>query len=92
MRAFTSATTNFEELGVIRLLHPLYIQDLTPCDFWLFACLEHCLEGQSFDDPRALQAEVSEILMSIKVGTFVRVLTEWERRLPECAEQRGDHR
>jgi histone-lysine N-methyltransferase SETMAR len=81
----------FEDLGIKRLPHPPYSPDLAPCDFWLFGYLKQCLEGQSFDSPIALQAAVSEILMSIEVGTFVRVFTEWKRRLLQCIEQGGDY-
>jgi hypothetical protein len=71
----------FEELWMRRLLQPPYSADLAPCDVWLFGYLKHCVEGQSFDNPMTLQAEKSEIVMSIEVGTFMRVFTEWTPRL-----------
>jgi hypothetical protein len=39
----------------------------------------------------ALQADVSDVLMSIEVETFVRVFTEWKRRSRQCLEQGGDY-
>jgi hypothetical protein len=52
---------DFEELGIRRLLYSWYSSDLAPCAFWLSGYLNQCLEGQSFDNPMALQAAGSEI-------------------------------
>jgi hypothetical protein len=81
----------FEELEIRRLLHPPYSLDLASCNFWIFGHLKQCVKGQSFDNPMAFQAEVSEILISIEVGTFVRVFTEWKWLLRQCVEQGGNY-
>jgi hypothetical protein len=39
----------------------------------------------------ALQGEMSDILMSIEVRTFMRVFTEWKPLLRQCIEWRGDY-
>jgi hypothetical protein len=81
----------FEELGIRILLHPPSWPNLAPCDLWLFGYLQQCLKGQSFNNHMALQTEMSKFLMSIEVWTFVRVFTEWKRRLRPWVEQGGDY-
>jgi histone-lysine N-methyltransferase SETMAR len=85
------AADEFEELGIRRLPHPPYSPDLAPCDFWLFAHLKQCLEGQFFDDDIQLRLAVSAILMAIDIDVFVRVFDEWKRRLQQCIDQGGDY-
>jgi hypothetical protein len=65
-----------EEPGIRKLFHSPYSRDLAPCDLWPFGYLQQCLEGQSFDNLMALQADMPEISLVIEVGTFVRMLTE----------------
>jgi hypothetical protein len=71
----------YDEYGIKRRPHPSYSPDLAPCDFWLFGYLKQSFERQFFDDDVALKILVSEILMSIEPGVFVRVFAEWKRRL-----------
>jgi hypothetical protein len=49
---------DFNRFGIKRLLHPLYSQNLAPCDFSLFKTLKNKLEGKIF---------VNEIEMKSKV-------------------------
>jgi hypothetical protein len=80
----------FKELWIGRRPHLPSSEDLAPCNFSLFRHHKQCLKGQSFDNPVALQIGGSEILMSIEVGTFVRVFTEWKRCLRQYIEEGGD--
>jgi histone-lysine N-methyltransferase SETMAR len=77
----------FEVLGIKRLPHPPYSPVLAPYDFWRFGYLQQYLKEQSFDNRTALQSDMSKLLMSIEGGIFVRVFTEWKRRLQQCVEQ-----
>jgi hypothetical protein len=56
----------YDDFGITRLPHPLYSQELSPCDFRLFGHLKHCLDGQVFDDDLALKVPVSRIFSSIE--------------------------
>jgi hypothetical protein len=80
----------FEELGIRRLLYSPNSPGLVPCDFWLFGDPKQCREGQSLDNSMALQAAVSEIVMSIEVATFVKVFAKWKRCLRQCVKEGGD--
>jgi hypothetical protein len=42
------ADDDFDRLGITRLPHPPYSQDLAPYDFWLFGNLKTKLEGNTF--------------------------------------------
>jgi histone-lysine N-methyltransferase SETMAR len=59
------------DFGITRLPHPPYSQNLSPCDFWRFGYLRHCLEGRAFDDDLTLKRAVSEDLRSIGPDVFV---------------------
>jgi hypothetical protein len=64
--------------------------DLAPSDFWLFTDLNHCLEGQSFEDNVALQAAVMETLIGIGPDVFMREFAERECGLQQCIDRGGD--
>jgi hypothetical protein len=53
--------------------------------------LEHCHEGQFFDDEIALEGSASEILMSIEFDMFMMVFAEWRHRLQQSVDQGGDY-
>jgi histone-lysine N-methyltransferase SETMAR len=67
-----------DKFGIKRLPYPPYSPDLAPCDFWPFTYLKHCLEGRFIDDDIALEGAVSEMLMSMEPGMFVKVFAEWK--------------
>jgi hypothetical protein len=81
----------YHKFEVKRLPHPPCSLDLAPCDFWLFAHPEHCLEGRFFDDDGALKEAVSEILTPIEPDIPVRVFAEWKHRLRQYIDQEGDY-
>jgi histone-lysine N-methyltransferase SETMAR len=82
----------YNDYGITRLPHPPYSPDLSPCDFWVFGYLNHCLAGRVCDDDVALKESVSEILMSIEPDVFIRVFKEWKDRLRQCIDQGGGYR
>jgi hypothetical protein len=59
------AHDDFDRLGITRLFHSPYSQDLTQCDFWLFGTLKIKLEGKTFTSAMKLMAKVNEFLMDI---------------------------
>jgi hypothetical protein len=81
---FTS--DKYDKFGIKRVPQPSQSPDLAPCHFWLFGCLNRCLEGRFFDDEIALKGAVSEILMSIELGMSVRVIADWKHRLQQCID------
>jgi hypothetical protein len=80
------ADDDFNRLGIRRLPHPPYSQDLAPCDFWLFANLKTKLEGSTFTSAGQLMVKVNEILMDIPLHEFISVFDECKLRLVECID------
>jgi hypothetical protein len=55
-------TQRLEEFQVIRLAHPPYSPDMSPCDFWFFGWSKDMMKGhrfQSGDDVRAFRVDLS---------------------------------
>jgi hypothetical protein len=69
------ALQDFGRLGIARLPHPPYSQDLAPCDFWLFDTLK-----------RKLLA-VNTIFSTIHREEFILVFDECKSRLRECIDR-----
>ena len=85
------ANEKLDELGLQRLEHPPYSQDLAPSDFFLFGLLKKLLEGKRFDDEDELFEEVSNILYSIPKEYFSRAFDEWMNRLQEVINTQGEY-
>lgn len=92
-RVHTSKTTKtFLDLHGLQVIkHPPYSPDLSPCDFWLFGYLNHCLEGLCFANRDDAIQKCTEILNSIEKKVFSRVMEEWKQRLIKCIDMDGDY-
>jgi hypothetical protein len=56
--------------SIMKLDHPPYLPDLTPCDFWLFPKLKTPLTGHRFSDTANIQGHLTTILQSIPEEEF----------------------
>jgi histone-lysine N-methyltransferase SETMAR len=70
------ASQDFDRLGIARLSHPPYSQDLAPCDFWLFGALKRKLEGFTFEDQIAVLLAINIIFSTIPREEFISVFDE----------------
>jgi hypothetical protein len=59
--------SKFDSISIHRVPHPPYSPDITPSDFWLFACANIKLEGMFFDILATRLAEVEEILGDMSI-------------------------
>jgi hypothetical protein len=63
-----------------RALHPPYLPDLAPSDFYQFGYVKHQLQRHEFTEGAELVSAISEILNQIPTDTLVDVLDDWMRR------------
>ncbi|KAA6391169.1 MAG: hypothetical protein EZS28_013301 [Streblomastix strix] len=69
------ATTQFqEEYKIIRVAHPPYSPDLSPCDYFLFGYLKRILQGNTFKTVEDTVDAASKILYSIPKKCYIHVL------------------
>jgi hypothetical protein len=85
------APQDFDRLGIAKLPHPPYNQNLASCDFWLFGNLTTKLKRNTFTSAMELMAKVNEIFLDILLHEFISVFDEWKRRLIEFIDTAGDY-
>ena len=69
-------------LGFKVLTHPPYSPDLAPSDYYLFRPFQHFLNGKNFENPEAIQNEVSAYFNAKDLSWFEKgfkdLLKRWE--------------
>jgi len=78
------------DLDLVRMDHPPYSPDLSPCDFFLFGYVKSQLVNHQYSTPEELQYEVTEILAEIPRDMILRVFDSWMRRLQACIDSGGE--
>ena len=74
-----------------RAPQPPYSSDLAPSDFYLSEYIKGLLAGRSFNSAEELLSAVDEILSEISETTLMRVFKNWEERLKQVIELKGDY-
>ena len=84
-------TRFLEENHMKKAPHPPYSPDIAPCDFFLFGYIKDKLKGESFESVDSLLERVKEILNGISKEILRSAFTEWERRLIQIINTKGDY-
>jgi histone-lysine N-methyltransferase SETMAR len=84
-------TDKLDEQNLIRMPHPAYSPDLSPCDFFLFGYLKEKLIDKQYTTPEELFAEVTTIISEIPRDLFSRVFATWQERLQKCCDMQGNY-
>jgi hypothetical protein len=84
------ADDDFDRLGITRLPHLPYIQDLAPCDFWLFGNLKTKLEGNTFTNTGQIMVKVNEIPWTFLSMSLSQFLMNGSADLPNASTQEGN--
>jgi hypothetical protein len=72
---------NLASFGFRRITHPLYSQDLAPCDFFLFGAMKQAFAGQHSATIGDLLRSMEALLRGLSADFFQTVFQEWIRRL-----------
>jgi transposase len=80
-----------EELGSTLVPQPLYSPDFAPCDFFLFGYLKQHLEGKHLTREDQVITAVSEVFDKIPLQTFQNVMDDWQYRLKQYIQLRGEY-
>ena len=81
----------YDILGFKRALHPAYLPDIVPSDFYLFGFLEEKLKGNKFNDINELFEAIHKILDSISIETRKAVFQNWIERCDWIAIHNGEY-
>ena len=77
--------TDFLEVEkVFVLLHPPYLPDLAPCDYFLFPKLKYHLSGRRYNSRNALGSAVYQCLMGVPIEEYEKCFQKWIYRLKRC--------
>jgi hypothetical protein len=80
----------FDVCGFRHAPQPLYIPDISPCDFFLFGDLTMKLKGEEFETLEALQERVEELLGLINSECMERVYEHQIESLNQLIDTNGD--
>ena len=73
-------------MGIKTVSHPLYSQDLAPCDFWLFPKLRGC-HYETIEEMKEAVMKVIDMLTQEDFDGAFQKLLEWYK----CIAARGDY-
>ena len=84
-------TENFDNSNFELLPNPPYIPDLALLDFTIFGTIKEKMPYAQYLDEEDLLSQIEEILNGFEEGFFAKVFEEWEHRLEECINRKGDY-
>ena len=80
-----------DENKIIRVPHPPYSPDLSPCDYVLFGYIKEKLIGLTFDEPTELLDEVMKIINEIPLNIMNNVFDSWITRCDDVINSDGEY-
>jgi hypothetical protein len=78
-----------EEFQVIRLVHPPYSPDISPCDFWFFGWSKDMMKGHQFQSPGDIRAFLIDLSSHLDESTLISVYERWIAGLEEAISDTG---
>ena len=81
----------FAKKKIELVLHPPYLLDLAPCNFYLFLIMKKYLKGRRFKSRDKIVAAVQAILKKLLKNGFPDIMAKWARRWEKCIALGGDY-
>jgi hypothetical protein len=78
-------------LKILRVPHPPYTPDISPCDFWMFGDFKGKLKGRHLQDPEEILTTLQELWDHITFEEFQMVFESWCDRLRWIIEHDGEY-
>jgi hypothetical protein len=82
--------SKFEKHHVLRLLHPAYPSDISPCDFWLFGMLKGLLKDDEFNSSDEREEAITSVSDGLIFSEVQSVCRNWMSRLAWVIENGGE--
>nr|CAH7754411.1 unnamed protein product [Callosobruchus chinensis] len=77
--------------GMTPIVHPPYLPDLAPCDFFLFPRLKKDMKGKRFASVEEVKQKSLEGLKNIPKSEFKKRFEQWKNRLEKCVVIKGEY-
>ena len=71
------------------LNHPPYLQDLSPCDFFLFQRHKKMLSGNKYTSRSSLGSAIYQCFQHIPKEDYSSAFLDWVKRLQKCVSVKG---
>jgi hypothetical protein len=84
-------TQEFERKKMIRLPHPAYSPDISPCDFWFFGFLKEKLKNIQLSTPEDISCHLCRIWNEVPLAEVQSVFYQWMDRLKWVIEHGGEY-
>jgi hypothetical protein len=81
----------FPKGSIERAPHPPYSPDISPCDFWLFAILEHKMKDREFQSQQAILSSLAKMWNDLSFADVQSVFQEWMERLTWVIGNNGEY-
>ena len=72
------------------VLHPPYLPDPSPSDFFLFPWMKNVLKGKYFADAEEVKQKMAEALRRIQINEFRNCFEQWKKCLDSCIVLNGE--
>jgi len=73
------------------LAHPFYSPNLTPCDYWLCACVKECLQGNWFESEDDINTAVVASLHHLSKDEYRAAIVHLPHSWKKCVDIVGDY-
>jgi histone-lysine N-methyltransferase SETMAR len=74
-----------------RAPHPPYSPDLSPCNFWLFGMMKHCLKDREIHGVQALISALTDILSDLTFEDVQAFFLDWMERSSWVIDNNGEY-
>jgi hypothetical protein len=81
----------FCENGMTRVLHPAFLPDLAPSDFYLFGKLKNVMKGYAFENENKLSLGIMSEVSKISCEELEAAFDKWLLRLDRCININGEY-
>jgi histone-lysine N-methyltransferase SETMAR len=80
-----------QQSSLVRIPHPPYSPDISPCDFFLFGYIKHLLTNVTFADEDSLEKYILSLAGQIPKSKYLDVFNHWIDRLDYVIESGGKY-
>jgi histone-lysine N-methyltransferase SETMAR len=80
-----------ENLKLVRVVHPPYSRDLSPCDFWLFGMLKQKIQDRVFDTTEEIVMAIRKVWNEVTFEDLQSVFFDWIQRVEYVIEHEGEY-
>jgi hypothetical protein len=84
-------TDELENLKFVRVAHPPYSPDLSPCDFWLFGTWKQKIQDHVFDTTEEILMAIRNVWSEVTFEDLQSIFFDWIQRVEYVIEHEVEY-